>query len=145
MLRQLRKMRRDEGFTLIELLIVIVILGILATVVIFAVGGITDRGTKSACKANVEAASTAVEAYRANSNVGAYPVDFNAMVPGYLKNLPAVQAGPVVLTAGSFFYYSVINSGANPYSVLYRPADGTVTAANAAVPTDAAVGVGCPS
>jgi prepilin-type N-terminal cleavage/methylation domain-containing protein len=43
--------RKDEGFTLIELLIVIVILGILAAVVVFAVNGITDRGEKSACKA----------------------------------------------------------------------------------------------
>ena len=38
--------KNDEGFTLIELLIVIVILGILATVVVFAVGGITDRGQR---------------------------------------------------------------------------------------------------
>jgi prepilin-type N-terminal cleavage/methylation domain-containing protein len=38
----------DDGFTLIELLIVIVILGVLATVVVFAVGGITDRGSDSA-------------------------------------------------------------------------------------------------
>ena len=44
--------KKDEGFTLIELLIVIVSLGILATVVVFAVGGITNRGKKSACDAD---------------------------------------------------------------------------------------------
>ena len=38
---------KDEGFTLVELLIVIVILGILATIVVFAVRGITDQGQKS--------------------------------------------------------------------------------------------------
>ena len=35
--------KQDKGFTLVELLIVIVILGILATVTVFAVRGITDQ------------------------------------------------------------------------------------------------------
>ena len=35
--------KKDKGFTLVELLIVIVILGILATVTVFAVRGITTR------------------------------------------------------------------------------------------------------
>jgi prepilin-type N-terminal cleavage/methylation domain-containing protein len=42
---------KDRGFTLVELLIVIVILGILATVTVFAVRGITDKGQENACKA----------------------------------------------------------------------------------------------
>ena len=43
---------RDEesGFTLIELMIVIVILGVLAGIVIFAVGGITDNGNVAAAQ-----------------------------------------------------------------------------------------------
>ncbi len=57
--------KQDEGFTLIELLIVIVILGILAAVVVFAVGGITDRGQDSACSADRATLEVAVEAYRA--------------------------------------------------------------------------------
>jgi general secretion pathway protein G len=40
---------QDKGFTLVELLIVIVILGILATVTVFAVRGITDKGQENAC------------------------------------------------------------------------------------------------
>ena len=63
--------KQDEGFTLIELLIVIVILGILATVVVFAVGGITDRGQDSSCKADKKTLEVAVEAYYAKTN--AYP------------------------------------------------------------------------
>ena len=57
--------KQDEGFTLIELLIVIVILGILAAVVVFAVGGITDEGQTSSCKAELKTVEVAVEAYRA--------------------------------------------------------------------------------
>ena len=60
--------QRDEGFTLIELLIVIVILGILAAVVVFAVGGITDRGNDSACAADKKTLEVAVEAYYAYEN-----------------------------------------------------------------------------
>ena len=41
--------KQDKGFTLVELLIVIVILGILATVTVFAVRGITDQGQENAC------------------------------------------------------------------------------------------------
>ena len=43
--RAIERAATEEGFTLIELMIVIVILGVLAGIVIFAVGGITDRGT----------------------------------------------------------------------------------------------------
>jgi general secretion pathway protein G len=61
-----------KGFTLIELLVVIVILGILAAVVVFAVSGITDRGKKSACKTDVRTLRTAVEAYNAQED--GYPL-----------------------------------------------------------------------
>jgi prepilin-type N-terminal cleavage/methylation domain-containing protein len=57
----------DAGFTLIELLIVIVLLGVLSTVVVFAVGGITDRGTTAACRADGRALETAVSAYFAET------------------------------------------------------------------------------
>ena len=76
--------KNDEGFTLIELLIVIVILGILATVVVFAVGGITDRGKKSACDADKKTLEVAVEAY--NAQYGVYPPTETALVPGFMRS-----------------------------------------------------------
>jgi prepilin-type N-terminal cleavage/methylation domain-containing protein len=54
---------QDKGFTLVELLIVIVILGILATITVFAVRGITDQGQQSACEADQKTMQTASEAY----------------------------------------------------------------------------------
>jgi general secretion pathway protein G len=70
MLQQFSKKRGDGGFTLIELLVVIVILGILAAVVVFAVGGIQDRGNDSACKSDTASLRTAEEAYYASKDAG---------------------------------------------------------------------------
>jgi prepilin-type N-terminal cleavage/methylation domain-containing protein len=88
-LERIRKARRDEsGFTLIELLIVIVILGILAAIVVFAVNGIQDRGTASACKADVETVTVAAEAYDAQHGQYAESMD-DLVKAGLLHSVPS--------------------------------------------------------
>lgn len=66
------KQRRDAGeieggFTLIELLIVIVVLGILAGVVVFALGGVTGKSAIAACQADGATVSTAMAAFTAQN------------------------------------------------------------------------------
>jgi prepilin-type N-terminal cleavage/methylation domain-containing protein len=83
-----RPRRGDDGFTLIELLVVIVIIGILAAIVVFAVGGITDKGQKSSCSSDKRAIETAEEAYFAQptdkgGGGGTYG-DFSKLVPKFL-------------------------------------------------------------
>ena len=78
--------KQDKGFTLVELLIVIVILGILATVTVFAVRGITDQGQDSACAADEKTLQVAAEAYMAQN--GTYPATANDMVTeGLLRDV----------------------------------------------------------
>jgi general secretion pathway protein G len=48
-------------------LIVLIILGVLATVVVFSVRGISDRGQESACGEDARILATAAEAYFANT------------------------------------------------------------------------------
>jgi len=68
-LERLRRRRQeigDEGgFTLIELLIVIVILGILAAIVVFAVQNLTSSSAQASCGSDYKTVQTAVEAYKA--------------------------------------------------------------------------------
>ena len=64
---EVEETKHNKGFTLVELLIVIVILGILATVTVFAVTGITNKGKTSACQSDLKVIQTAEEAYNANT------------------------------------------------------------------------------
>jgi general secretion pathway protein G len=57
--------RADAGFTLVEMLVVIVILGVLATVALFAVAGVADRGQSSACASEHQTLAGAEAAYSA--------------------------------------------------------------------------------
>jgi prepilin-type N-terminal cleavage/methylation domain-containing protein len=84
MLDRLREARKNQsGFTLIELLIVIVILGVLSGIVVFAVSGIKDRGDLAACKAEVKTIAVAEEANYAKD--GKYATLAELVTNGFLR------------------------------------------------------------
>ena len=93
--------KQDKGFTLVELLIVIVILGILATVTVFAVRGITDQGQESACDADRTTLETAAETWFAQYGGTAIPGDVTDTknggdVTGMAPQAALVEAGFLV-------------------------------------------------
>jgi prepilin-type N-terminal cleavage/methylation domain-containing protein len=109
MLDRIREARKNEsGFTLIELLIVIVILGVLAGIVVFAVGAFNNNGKASACKADKKNVEIAVEAY-------------------YAKNTKYPTTWTQLITAGTQQYLKEKPSTAN-YTLAWSSTDGSVTA-----------------
>ena len=122
----------ETGFTLIELLIVIVVLGILAGVVIFALGGVTGQSAIAACKADGATLSTALAAYNTD----------NPGTPATQTNLlPDAITGKAVDLAGDGpFMQSWPSSAHYAYSLLAGVLQiqinvgGTLTSLASAVP-----------
>ncbi len=64
-------LKKSKGFTIVELLIVIVVIGILATLVIVTFSGIQQKGRDSQRKTDINAVASHVSAFYADK--GYYP------------------------------------------------------------------------
>ncbi|MEX0848321.1 MAG: type II secretion system protein [Ilumatobacteraceae bacterium] len=129
--------KKDMGFSLVELLIVIVILGILSTVTVFAVRGITDKGQTSACTSETRMLRVATATYFATYNgtqiaTAAY-LGFGTD-PGVVDQTTAV-VGPVnpngtavTWAAGSSPAQTLVNAGLlkSLPKLLFVGADGVI-------------------
>lgn len=76
----------SRGFTLVELLVVIVVLGILSMVTVFAVRGITARAEDSSCAADKKTLEVALATYQATVSDGAAVTEQDIVDAGFLRS-----------------------------------------------------------
>jgi prepilin-type N-terminal cleavage/methylation domain-containing protein len=109
-----RRRATERGFSLVELLIVIVILGILAGIVVFAVGNMTSNAKTTGCSAEKTTISEALESYKAHT--GVYPTAAAAGGGSHVAMDLLVGAGATVPSFGTLLKavpanYTIDNSG----------------------------------
>lgn len=114
---------RANGFTLVELMVVIVIIGLLATVVMINVLPSQDKAMVTKARADIATLSQAMEMYRLDNM--RYPPSLEALAQprpsgggGYVRNLPKDPWGRP---------YSMTAPGPNgsPFEIASLGADGT--------------------
>jgi len=110
---------RTEGFSLVELMVVIVILGLLATIVIINVMPAADRAANTKTRADIATLEQAVEMYRLDHQT--YPPaaeGLQALIAGrYIRRLPDDPWG-------NPYRYSVPGADGAPFRIMSWGADG---------------------
>lgn len=111
--------RREEGFTLVELMVVIVIIGLLATVVVINVMPAQDTARIRKAEADIATLEQGIEMYRLNRM--SYPSGsdgLQALVSeGFIKRLPEDPWG-------NPYRYAAPGRGGQPFDVYSYGADG---------------------
>jgi prepilin-type N-terminal cleavage/methylation domain-containing protein len=89
-----------RGFTLIEALVVVAVLGLLAVVLVFVVGGTEDEAETTSCAAEKKVLQTAEEQYKAASAPHQYPTKIEDLLTDPTKFLRAKPESYTVSSAG---------------------------------------------
>ena len=108
----------EKGFTLVELMVVIVIIGLLATVVLINVAPATDKAAVTKVKADVSTLEQGVEMYRLSKLTYPSGDGLQALVAeGFVKRLPNDPWG-------NPYRYAAPGRNGAPFSIFSTGADG---------------------
>lgn len=126
----MRSLKKQDGFTIIELLIVIVVIGILATLVIVAYSGIQQSARNEARKTDINAIQAQLEAYFTNN--ATYPTrdQLNNTSNWRTTNMPGLDAEALKDPAKNSPTTLAASAGANVYAYTFGPSACDGTSAN---------------
>jgi len=117
-----------RGFTIVELLIVIVVIGILATLVISTFTGIQQKARDTKRKAHISAIGGQIEAYNAQN--GNYPTLANMNTSAWLSaNMKGLDQTSLI-DPRSASQTMADNPAPDVYAYHVRAADGTTACDN---------------
>ena len=117
--RSLAQGNRERGFTLVELMVVIVIIGLLATVVVVNVLPAQDTARVKKAEADISLLEQAAEMYRLNKL--SYPSSGDGLqalvAEGFIKRLPDDPWG-------NPYRYAAPGRDGRPFDIFTQGADG---------------------
>lgn len=101
----------QEGFTLIELMVVILIIGLLATIVVQNLRGATDKAKRIKAEADISALKTALDRYYLDN--GSYPTTDQGLQA--LVSAPSTGRVPANYEEGGYIERVPPDPWGNPY------------------------------
>jgi general secretion pathway protein G len=101
----------DEGFTLIELMVVILIIGLLATIVVQNLRGATDKAKRIKAEADISSFKTALDRYYLDN--GSYPTSDQGLEA--LVSAPSTGKVPQDYPDGGYIEKIPNDPWGNPY------------------------------
>lgn len=131
-------LKKQKGFTIVELLIVIVVIGILATLVIVTFAGIQQKGRNSQRQTDINAVQGHVESFYALK--GYYPTITQLQDSGWRStNMKGLDPQALVDPKGESIAGATSSSTSTPpfaYGYVAFHADGTTACSGAALADD---------
>jgi len=111
MTRERRRRSNQDGFTLIEIMVVILILGLLATIVVQSLRGATDKGKRVKAQADIAEIKTGLDRYYLDS--GSYPTSDQGLQA--LVSAPGSGKVPANYETGGYLQSIPTDPWGNPY------------------------------